>query len=119
MFYSVGRTCHFYDWDINSIIRDVLLSELDLADILSVGTQHMLISEMSYKGISAKNHYFLLFVYFNLVSLKHNRGLLPPLAQPHASYVQDNPCNNTQIKLLLIRYASQELNGLLLAHCDC
>lgn len=78
MFYYVGQICHFYHCDINSIIRDVLLSELDLADILNVGTQHMLISEMFYKDISAKNHYFLLFVYFNLVNLKHSQCLLSP-----------------------------------------
>lgn len=118
-FILLGKHTHFYDCNINSIVRDVLFSELDLADFLYVGTQHMLISEMSYKDITAKNHYFLLFACFNMVSLKHNQGLLPPLAKRHASYVQDNPCNNTQIKTLLIRYASQEPNGLLLACCDC
>lgn len=38
--------------------------------------------------------------------------IIPPLANPRASYVQDNPCNKAQIKALLIRYASQELNVL-------
>lgn len=52
--------------------------ELDLADILNVGTQRMLIPEVSSKDISAKNRYFLLFMRFNLVNLKHNQGLLPP-----------------------------------------
>jgi len=100
MFHSVGHTCRSRDGDISSVVRDVLLSELDLAETANVGAPHVLSSEMAYKDTSAKNRCCLLFVYVNSVSLKHNHRMfgvgrdLCGSSSPRASRVQDNPCNN-------------------------